>query len=253
MSRIGPYASLLIALILLLMAEVPRMVPGLLLMVGMSPERVASLASRVGVGIAIVAAGFIVLSLVWLLRIARIEAAWLPFRDAMVGVAAPAGQVVEVDYPRGMSFHVAVGGQDARVFVAPVPGGKLSITTALVPRQSFAVVRRAPVDGETLDQGPAGAWQVGGSGQSWELRSPRPASVEWISRDPEHSQRFDRFMGTWGFNLLLVSPGGVHVIAPIPSSERLGSTITRGLEALGTLIQLNPPVQPQKTGRSALW
>ena len=248
MSRIGPYSSLLIALLLLLFAVVPGAAQAVLVTVGLSPERAAGLASDVAVGLVVVAAAFILLALGWLLRIARQEAAWWPYRDALVAVAAPLGAAVHVEPPRGIVFSARVGEVPVEVRWAPRQGGRLVCVAALPVRRSFLVAAA----GEPLGE-PFAGWGKVVDGAGWTLRAPRGDAMGPVSRDLDLLARIEAMMRDGLVRLMGVVPGGGQVILAAVPPERIAAAVARAFEAVGLLAAMNAQDEKRAKVRPRLW
>ena len=247
MSRTGPYASLLIALLLLLFAVAPGGAQAVLVTVGFPADRAARLASDVAVGLVVVAAGFILLALGWLLRIARREAAWLPYRDALLAVAAPLGATVRVEPPRGIAFAARVGEVPVELRWAPGEGGRLVGVAALPVRRSFLVVAADEPLGE-----PFAGWPAVVEADGWALRAPRPDAVAGVGRDLDLVARIDAMMAGGLVRLMGVVPGGGQVVLAAVPPERVAAAVARAFEAVGLLASMNAH-EREARARPRLW
>jgi len=234
LSRAGPYACLLIALILLALAEIPQVAPGVLILVKGWSQPGFEIISRMGVGFAVTAAGFILVGLVWLVRISRLEAGLSPYLVALEEVAAPYGEAVSMKIPDGLFFDVQVGRARVHVHVDPRQDGRISVGARVWTRQPIAVLGRGvePVGVEAT-------WPMVGGGRGWEMRGSQPGATRWMIDDLEVSGEFDRIFTRTAVRAMRYHSGFLQVESGIVGPEAVAEEVTRALDAWSFLGRAN--------------
>lgn len=214
MSRSGPFALLLLAGVLLLLAVSPEWQAALV-------QSVRPGAAPPGDGLAgaliLLGGGLICLGLTGLVRVARIESAWMRFRTALAPIAAERGVDVIIDYPHALWVTVPVDSLAAPLDLRLSPQENPGVDVVCPVTLRFPVVVLPAGLAVRLGH----QWSPVAAGPGWRAWSANAERTWRLGQDERLAAQLTAFFAIPGARGVRLAGEGLEVRAALPAHARV--------------------------------